>query len=267
MLKALLFLIPFTLFAHVHEEVFTKVRPNPENVEKFLADYPSSYQDILVNNEVIKIGTNICEERFELLRPIFDRYQKPFSMLDIGACEGYFSFRAATEYGANCTMFENGYHTQKPLKLLDLCNLNTELEGISLLNYELNLQSLKEFSRREHFDAVLALLVIHQMAEQDKQNFLRDAKEYINIILSLGTDVIIETSTELYPILDEYMQDLCTKMGGTYLGEQKRLKNTPDKTRIKGRFYWFHASNDQKMKCENGISQETYEKFNGVYRK
>ena len=163
-------------------------------------------------------------------------------------------------------MIEGGYkyYEDKPDKLLDLCKLNN-LSNIYFLKHKLNIDSLYELSQREHFDVVLAFLVIHIMSEQnsnsDEQN-LENAKKYIEILFSLGSNVIIETSTEICPFLDQYMMRLCNELNGEYLGELPRYKDKK-KNNSNGRFYWF--KNEDNRGAIQTVSQETFKLFNGVF--
>ena len=54
------------------------------------------YQDIIINTELIKkaSGKHQCSVRYDLLKDkLLHKYKRPFTMLDLGASQGYYSFR------------------------------------------------------------------------------------------------------------------------------------------------------------------------------
>ena len=87
------------------------------------------YQDILVKGEIVEkasFGKRYAEERFKIVNSILEKYQRPFTMLDIGAAQGYFSLRAAELYpdstfvlleGSNKAYPQNIRATREHLKL------------------------------------------------------------------------------------------------------------------------------------------------------
>jgi hypothetical protein len=67
-----------------------------DKVTAILSKYPRPiYQDVIVNNKVLINGINLCDKRYDLIKPIFNLFQAPFSVLDLGSAQGYFSFRIA----------------------------------------------------------------------------------------------------------------------------------------------------------------------------
>ncbi len=50
------------------------------------------YQDIVIDKDIYEVGTDLCEPRYELIKPVLDLYEGAFSCLDLGAAQGYFSF-------------------------------------------------------------------------------------------------------------------------------------------------------------------------------
>jgi hypothetical protein len=150
------------------------------------------YQDIIINNIVVKkaSGNHETEARYNIIREVLNRYRRPFCMLDIGASQGYFSFRAAHEYDCVCVMIE-GNNTEYPkvgTQLLDLCEANDSLENIILLNKEVVPEDLLKLGECESFSVVLALNIIHWFGQR--------WKEVADAILGLGDKIIIETPPE-----------------------------------------------------------------------
>ena len=151
------------------------------------------YQDIIINDVVVKpaLGTRrACNKRYDIIKRYLDKYNRPFTMLDIGASQGYYSFKAAYNYDAVCVMIEgdNPAYPMVGRQLLDLCNANTELDNIILLNKKIVPNDLQRLSECEHFDVVLAMNIIHW--------FKDDWQKVIDAILNMGDIVIIETPPE-----------------------------------------------------------------------
>ena len=57
-----------------------------------------------------------CELRYSALKFILDQYKRPFTVLDIGASEGFFSFKIAKDYPATVVMIEGEDSKQKFLR-------------------------------------------------------------------------------------------------------------------------------------------------------
>ncbi|HVX01191.1 MAG TPA: hypothetical protein VHA52_12275, partial [Candidatus Babeliaceae bacterium] len=94
------------------------------------------YQDIIINGKVVAKGSRECESRYQAIEVILKKYKRPITMLDIGASEGFFSFRAAQD-GATCVMIEGNYASESQESTADnleqLCEQNTNLSTIMLL--------------------------------------------------------------------------------------------------------------------------------------
>jgi len=86
------------------------------------------YQDIIINNKIVKkaSGKHNCPFRYELIkRELLDDYERPFTMLDLGASQGYYSLRAAYDYDSVCVMIEgnNGAYKMIGTQLQEICEL------------------------------------------------------------------------------------------------------------------------------------------------
>lgn len=137
------------------------------------------YQDIVINNEIISKGVGPdCQSRYDAISKIISKYNRPIKVLDLGASNGYFSFRIAHDYGAMCVMVDVSD------RLRDICELNDQIKNIIYLKREFLLDDLKTLCKYEHFDVVLALNVVHHMS---------DWKEVLDTIFQLGDTIIIET--------------------------------------------------------------------------
>lgn len=157
------------------------------------------YQDIIINNKIINKGVRECPSRYDAIKKILDMYKRPITVLDLGASQGYFSFRIAHDYDSTVVMIENGYSysaTSKVIadQLLELCKLNTKLNNVIYLNTELTLANLKNLASCEHFDVVLGFNIIHHM----KDNW----KDIVETIFKLGDNILIETPPSDDPIAE-----------------------------------------------------------------
>jgi SAM-dependent methyltransferase len=140
----------------------------------------AQYQDIIKNGEVTKKGQRECESRYTSIKKTLEKFNRPFTVLDIGANLGYFSFRIAYDFPqAVCVMIEDHYSD----KLLSLCKENN-LKNIIFLKKKINADELKKLAECEHFDVVLALNVVHHIG---------DVVSTMDSIQNLGDNIIIET--------------------------------------------------------------------------
>lgn len=216
-----------------------------------------TYQDIVIHNHVIKKGTNACDARYQVIKPIFDLYQTSFSVLDLGAAQGYFSFRIANEYPhAHCIMIEENsadYLHHGDL-LYELCLLN-QMNNITYLRKRLNYNDLCFLNHQEHFNVVLAFLVVHQMATKHS-----DQQMYFERIFKLGDNVIVEVANDVAIELTQFIESLARHSDCEYLGEVPRFQNSTNRKR--GRLYWFK---NPKATKRQGISKNTLRVLNGVF--
>lgn len=142
------------------------------------------YQDIFVNGQILKTGVRICEPRFELIEDfLFKKFNRPFTLIDLGAAQGYFSLNAAYKYNCCSVMVEGNNHYANFLKYL--CEKNDQVPAKILLHKQIDSHFLQLLSRGEHFDVVLALNVLHHLGQ--------DWQECLDHILNLGEHIIIET--------------------------------------------------------------------------
>jgi hypothetical protein len=162
------------------------------------------YQDIIINGEVVQKATHNHQDgeaRFAILDQVLQQYKRPFTMLDIGASQGYYSFKAAQKYPQSVFVMIEGNNQHYPLigtQLLDLCKENTALNNIVLLNKAIELADLQRLGECEHFGVVVVFNIIH---------WFDDWKTVTDAILNLGKNIIIETP----PQEPQLPQELNTK--------------------------------------------------------
>jgi 2-polyprenyl-3-methyl-5-hydroxy-6-metoxy-1,4-benzoquinol methylase len=142
------------------------------------------YQDIFVNGQILKNGVRVCESRFKLIEEfLLKKFKRQFTLIDLGAAQGYFSLNAAYKYNCCSVMVEGNNHYADFLKYL--CEQNDQVKSKILLHQQIDNNFLKLMARGEHFDVVLALNIIHHLGQ--------DWQECLEHILNLGEHIIIET--------------------------------------------------------------------------
>jgi len=242
------------------------------------------YQDIIINGE-IKPGVRECESRWEVIKKYLkENFDRPITVLDIGANYGYFSLRILEEFpGSSCVLVESQYNK----KLQKLCK-EIDAQGVIVLDMLITADDISMLADCEHFDVVLALNVVHHIGEVNKT---------LEAISRLGDHIILETPgpgdggacgrkhlkaiydnvTKAYTQIGSFSRH--TSDVNSYMGV---LKN--NKTTIKNR-YWDSEKKAQgisiqstktsktlynKVKEENrnwipGINLRTYQYLNGTY--
>ena len=120
----------------------------------------SIYNDIRVQGKTISLGYRNSEKRYDEIYKFCKKFNRPISVLDLGAAEGYFTFRLSEDFTVVFIAVEN----DPKRKLLDLCIKNNN-HNVMLLNKKMNLDDLKLLKEVQHFDIVLALNIIHHFDE------------------------------------------------------------------------------------------------------
>lgn len=243
------------------------------DTDAFFAKYPgNSYQDINICNEIFPTGTDLCSNRYDLIKPILNALNKPFNVLDLGAAQGYFSFSIAHDYpNSSCVMIDanTSYYSNHGNILYDLCHLNSHLKNICYLNKKMALSDLSILKKEAHFDIIFAMLVVHMMADS-----LIEQIKIINSLLELGDNLILEVSNNVAPFLFEYVALLSEKVDCECLGEviRHRVEFCPyhyETCPCTGKLYWFKKKSPDRKSLSShaplGITEETFIKFNGVY--
>lgn len=136
----------------------------------------TQYQESWIRGKSVASGQRTCGDRYDMIAPFFSNYKRRFSVFDLGANLGYFSFRIAEDFDAVCTMADN-----RP-QLIDLCKANNS--NVNWLNTRLNAHDLARLAECEQFDVVLALAVLH--------HFRQDWKIAFEAVRALGQWVIVE---------------------------------------------------------------------------
>jgi len=148
------------------------------------------YQDVYVQGTILKKASyneRFMEERFAIVNSVLQKYERPFTLLDIGAAQGYFSIRAAESYPESVFVMLEGSNPVYPkisMQLASICKLNHHLNNLVWLDKPLTLKDLKDMRACEHFDVILLLNMVHWFPDQ--------WKEMIDIAHSMSHVTILE---------------------------------------------------------------------------
>ena len=142
------------------------------------------YQDIWIKGGLHKKGVREVASRYELIKAQAEKFNRPFTVLDIGANLGYFSIRLTEDF-PECTVvaIEGIYNSW----LREVLTAN-QSDRIIALNKVFSLADLKKLSAVEHFDMVLAMSVMHHI-DGGFSNVMETVR-------SLGEVKVIEIATE-----------------------------------------------------------------------
>ena len=140
------------------------------------------YQDEWAKG-TLSSGVRECESRYEIIKEYASRFNRPFTVLDIGANLGYFGFRLMEDFDCVSVMVEAMPNYHRSLK-----NLARENDAGVVLFHRFDHSSLKTLGDVEHFDLVLALSVVHHIEG--------DVNQTCSLIEQLGDHVIWEIADE-----------------------------------------------------------------------
>ena len=151
------------------------------------------YQDVWVCGKVVSSGQRVCDTRYNAIKPLLGKYTRPFTVLDIGASNGYFTFRIAKDFPESVVIAVEGSDEYCGYSLLDLCDKN-ELSNVVYLNHKLSIDDIERLGECEHFDVVLCMNVLHHLSV-DTSDLQSETRRAVDAVMSLGDHVILETPT------------------------------------------------------------------------
>jgi hypothetical protein len=115
---------------------------------------------------------------------------------------------------------DTSYYAHHGSMLRELCAMNAELPNIVQLDRRLDIADLGYLVEVEHFDVVLALLVVHLMDER-----LREQVRILDLLLRLSDHLIVEIANDVGVRLSSYVEYLEQALDARLLGEVKRHKD------------------------------------------
>ena len=180
----------------------------------YLSAKQTFINDIVINNMSSSCGYCLSGQRYEMLDDVIKSYNRPVTVLDLGAAQGYFSFRLAQKYSDSVFAM-----VEQNEELLDLCKLNSELENIIFLNKKLSVQDVSGVADCEHFDVVFCLLFVNSFEELWKpalEQVLRLGDKLIIEVPSAGVSRIKKTKGCDYEEVNEYLSAIGSVIGHVF---------------------------------------------------
>ena len=168
-----------------------------------MADIPQ-YQDVWVKGQRVSPGGRECANRYEIVRSFCSQYQRPFTVLDVGAADGYFSVRLAEDF-PDCTVVA----VEPRPRIGDVPKLNDAVR-VLWLRKKLSLADIHTLADVEHFDVTLALSMIHWMKEPPDRS--------IKALRRLGDHLILELPVEAEATGQEVVQAITIPEDAVLLG-------------------------------------------------
>lgn len=141
------------------------------------------------------------KHRYQCLQSFLEQYQRPFTMLEIGAKADSCSFKVAHNYQNSVCVI-----TQNDQGLLDAFVSQNRFNNIILLNMLFSPDQLQHLADCEHFDLITAF----DIADQFKINW----QEAIDAMLNLGDHLVIDVPSSRTDI-----NDYILLKGGVAFGE------------------------------------------------
>lgn len=200
------------------------------------------YQDILINDKLYIKGKRSCEDRYKVIKNLISIKKRRFTILDVGANFGYYSFKILKDFPNAFIVMIQPYGEGEILK--KICELNTLYNNrIILLDLIGNAKNMDLLSKCEHFDYIICNNVLHHF----KDDWLSMYKSFKNMCKYL----IIETpppndtkscGQQNLNIIFNTVEKECTK-----ISTEKFIRHTDNKTFSRIYFYKF----ENKVKLEH----------------
>ena len=134
-----------------------------------------NYQELWINGPVDEPHQRGCSSRYESIKSVAERYNRPFSVFDFGGNFGYFSLRLSQEFDAFCAILDNK-------EAASIIRQNDPSKIVSMKAH-IDSKVLLWLAKSEHFDIVLALSVLHHMD---------DWEAALDALLMMGDTVLVE---------------------------------------------------------------------------
>jgi len=221
---------------------------------------------------------------YQSIKPLLNMYQRPFTLIELGASQGFFSFQIAEEYESTCVMIENDFNYKSISKgtFTELCTIYDSFGNLILLWDHLNSTKLNRLASCEHFDVVLVF---------DLLNYIdNDWQQSIKSLLDLGEITIIEipdpaisknpqTIYQIESLLIKNNAQIICKHGNNKIMLVKKQKKELTRTywlhRIKSTNYQiksdflrkqiYYRNNRKTLNWQPGINLLTFKMLNGCY--
>ncbi|SFD14329.1 DUF120 domain-containing protein [Streptomyces aidingensis] len=111
----------------------------------------TSYQPVWRGGQAVAEGERECADRWEPIREVLAAVEQPFTVLDLGAAQGYFSARAAEEFGCRVSAIDSDRAVAQAASSL-----------VTPYVRRVDASGLRHMARH---DVVLALSVLHHFGD------------------------------------------------------------------------------------------------------
>lgn len=168
-----------------------------------------TYQDTFIGGRTVDRGERQCAARYDLIRHALPLYTRPWTLLDLGAAQGYFGLRLAAEHEAGCVavMIDSGSDLL-PILMANRLPLTIGLQ------HTLTEKDLEDIADCEHLDVVLALNILHHFP---------DPSRALQAVLRIGETVFVEVpgpaDTGACGTSHVWLEELVRAQGGVEIGE------------------------------------------------
>jgi SAM-dependent methyltransferase len=147
-----------------------------------LSNKCENYQDILINNQVYIKGKRDCENRYKVMKKFFDKCERNFTVLDIGANFGYYSLKIANDFTKSYVVMIQQPGVESKL-LNEILKANSSINNRTcLLELKMNSDNMKKLQECEHFDYIICNNILHHVSDYKKvYNSLKEMCKYLII--------------------------------------------------------------------------------------
>lgn len=182
------------------------------------------YQPERIAGRDTSAGVRPCEDRWQIIDRFLSQYERPFTVLDLGANLAWFSLRTVEEHDAVAVAVDHGPYADWMESVLKANG--DHANKVIGLRQQITNQWLAKLGQVEHFDVVYALSVVHHL----------DASfaEIVDTLRTLGSHVIVEVATEpdacgQHIVTDSELPDDATILGevDTHLGGRRPIVHLP----------------------------------------
>lgn len=111
----------------------------------------TGYQPVWRDGNVVTAGERDCSDRYEALRPALAEIGRPFTTMDLGAAQGYFSTRAAHDFDCSVTAVDHNSALSA-----------AKSDRVTPVIKRVGLADLRAMPRH---DVILALSILHHFAD------------------------------------------------------------------------------------------------------
>ena len=103
-----------------------------------------------------------CADRYWVIKDLCGKFNRPFSVLDIGSNYGYFDVRIMEDFPqTTCVLIDDK-------EVVPVLKENRQLDRSVVIKRKVSAKELEALARSESFDVVLALSVLHHFDEPER---------------------------------------------------------------------------------------------------